>query len=65
MKELEDALGLHEDLEINYMVTHYSAVLMTQDGVKEVARGDGDSILEALQDLNNTLKEKSLKQGKK
>lgn len=48
---LEDILGLHEEIEIIYVVDGYEATLLTGDGARRVRTVKADTVLEAIQGL--------------
>jgi hypothetical protein len=57
---IERLMNLHERLEVLYCVSHYEAELTTLDGDSSVAKGEGETIDEALAQLdqkigNNTI----------
>lgn len=52
---LDEAIQLHEVVEIRYNVNHYRATLLTRDGNLTVASGAGPSVLSALGELDRML----------
>lgn len=54
-EKLENILGLHEEIQIIYVVDGYEATLYKDDGDTEVIRVHSETIDGALQLLNDTL----------
>jgi hypothetical protein len=48
---IESHLGLHQVVELRYLVDCFEAVLLTQDGDKLVARGTGTNVADAMEQL--------------
>lgn len=59
MNKLDSFIGLHELIEIIYVVDGYQAILLTDDGDTVVHEAQGDTIDEALSQLLNKLTEES------
>lgn len=56
-EHMANRIGLHECIEITYAVyaPQFAAALSAKDGTQIVAVGEGDTIVEALTDLENKL----------
>jgi hypothetical protein len=48
---IESHLGLHQVVELRYLVDCFEAVLLTQDGDKLVACGTGTNVADAMEQL--------------
>lgn len=52
---LDQAIQLHESLEIHYYVDHYAAELYVSDGYRIALTGKGEDIDSAINDLRKQL----------
>ena len=57
LDNLQKALGLHERVEIIYVVDGYEAIFSTQDGNIQVASARGTTVVEALTALSERVKD--------
>lgn len=51
MTNLDQLLGLHEEIIITYCVDHFEAQFVIGDGTKTIMTGSGQTIQEAMTDL--------------
>lgn len=52
---LDSAIQLHEQLEVVYLVSHYEARISIQDGGRQILKSKGDTVDEAIRELEKRL----------
>jgi hypothetical protein len=57
---LDCAIGLHEHVEVIYVVDGYEAVLFVHDGSLEKLRAFGSTVYEALDNLDSLIEKGAL-----